>query len=548
MKALLLAVLFIFSYAEAIEDNRTKPETQIISEEVAAKKAKALREKNLLIKKLKSIEDNTQKNNIWIKKYNNYLTYLKINAELKELENNLKKLEKQNKKNQNEDEIIDLGIRISTLKRQLEILKEYKDRPFAALTSIKQIENEPIVDNPIAVINAFSYIKQLEAQKGEYQNHLNQLQDLINSTSAKKGLLESIVKYDQNFQKELENTAIMLDEFRYAMSILETAANIYTKQADEVIAGLSDAITTQMKKSLYIFAIIAALFIIAVLIKLANKKYINDNERLYTANKIVNFVNVTIIIIILLFSYLENVSYLVTLLGFASAGLAIAMKDLFMSLLGWLVIVFGGSIHVGDRVRVEKDGTIYLGDVLDISLLRITIHEDITLTTYTRNRRAGRIIFIPNNYVFTTLLANYSHSGMKTVWDGIDITISFDSNFKKAMQIAKDISKKYSKGYTDITRKQLNKLRDKYSLKNTNVDPRIFSFLEENGIKISVWYLTNSFATLTLRSTISGEIIEEFMKHSDIKIAYPTTTINVKRKDSAMEHTDIKETIEKGLF
>ena len=119
------------------------------------------------------------------------------------------------------------------------------------------------------------------------------------------------------------------------------------------------------------------------------------------------------------------------MLGFASAGIAIAMKDMFMSMLGWTVIMFGGTIHVGDRVRVYHDGSEFVGDVIDISLLRLTVFEDVTYSTYKTNRRAGRIIFVPNNYIFTDLIANYSHYGMKTVWDGIDITISFDSNHKK---------------------------------------------------------------------------------------------------------------------
>jgi small-conductance mechanosensitive channel len=233
---------------------------------------------------------------------------------------------------------------------------------------------------------------------------------------------------------------------------------------------------------------------------------------------------VSLIILIFLFSYIDNVGYLATVLGFASAGLAIAMRDWFMSALGWLVIMAGGSIHVGDRVRVEKDGMIYVGDVLDISLQRMTILEDVTLTTVQHNRRGGRIIFVPNNYIFTSMIANYTHSALKTVWDGIDIVITFDSNHKKAAHIAKEICRKYSKGYTDITRKQLNKLRDRYSLKNTNVEPRIFTFIEPHGMKVSAWYLTNAYATLTLRSTISGDIVDAFNAEPDITIAYPTQT------------------------
>ncbi len=253
------------------------------------------------------------------------------------------------------------------------------------------------------------------------------------------------------------------------------------------------------------------------------------------ANKFITFTNFAVILFILFFNYIENVSYLVTILGFASAGIAIAMKDWFMSILGWLVIVFGGSIHVGDRIRVDMDGMQYVGDVLDISLLRITILEDITLTSIMHNRRAGRIIFIPNNYIFSRMIANYSHYSLKTVWDGIKITITFDSNHKKAMKIIKDITKKYSKGYTDITRQQLNKLRHHYNLKNSNVEPRIFSFIEPYGIDIEAWYLTNAYATLTLRSTISTEIIDAFKSEDDITIAYPTQNINLSQQNKKLD-------------
>jgi small-conductance mechanosensitive channel len=117
---------------------------------------------------------------------------------------------------------------------------------------------------------------------------------------------------------------------------------------------------------------------------------------------------------------------------------------------------------------------------------------------------------------------------LKTVWDGIDFAITFESNHKKALYLIKEITKKYSKGYTDIARRGLNQLRSQYSLKNTNVEPRIYSFLEPHGIVISTWYMTNSYAALTLRSTISAEIIDAIKKEDDIKIAYPTQTINIK--------------------
>jgi small-conductance mechanosensitive channel len=255
----------------------------------------------------------------------------------------------------------------------------------------------------------------------------------------------------------------------------------------------------------------------------------SDNERFYTINKALNITFFTLLIFTLLFAYIENVSYLVTILGFASAGIAIAMKDWFMSIMGWFVIVIGGAVHVGDRVKFVRNGMEYLGDVIDISMLRMTIQEDISLTTYMHNRRAGRIIFVPNNFIFTDMVANYTHAGLKTVWDGIDFTITFDSNAQRAAQIAKEVTKKYSKGYTEITRKQLNKLRSQYSVKNTNVEPRIYTFIEPNGVRISAWYHTNAYATLTLRSTISMEILEKIQAEDSITMAYPTQSIYINK-------------------
>jgi len=185
-----------------------------------------------------------------------------------------------------------------------------------------------------------------------------------------------------------------------------------------------------------------------------------------------------------------------------------------------------GSFKVGDRIKIYlQNGQVKIvGDVIDITPTKIVIYEDVTLTTYLYNRRAGRIVFVPNNVIFTNPIFNYTHHGLSTVWDGIDITITFESNFKKAVYLAKEIVNKYSKGYTDITKRRIKKLKAIYHIKNANVEPRVYTFIEENGIRISCWYL-NNYAPLNLRSTISAELLEAFLKEDDIKIAYPTYSI-----------------------
>lgn len=471
------------------------------------------------------------KNNIWQTRYNNFLTYQKLTQELKQVENEEKKLKSKKGFEEKKEELLK---RQETLMKQIELLAEYKKDPFQKLIEVPPIRELEKIGNPIAIISGFSYIKQLRTDKEEYKKRLESLDLLIETLKDKEKYLLEIqsLSDSENIRKRINTNKYELNEFGALKDISKTTFSVYEKRLEEAISRASLDIKEQMKRAFNIASFIISVIVLSFLFKLVAKKYITDNERFYTANKFINLVNVTLIIVILLFAYIENVTYLVTVLGFASAGIAIAMKDMFMSMLGWTVIVFGGSFHVGDRVKVSKDGVVYVGDIMDISLLRITIFEDITLTTYMENRRSGRIIFIPNNYIFTNLISNYTHQGMKTVWDGLDVTVSFDSNVKKAMYIVKNLTKKYSQGYTDIAKKQMNKLRSQYSLKNTNVEPRIYSFLEPHGLTISVWYMTNSYAALVLRSTLSSEIIEAFNKEEDIKIAYPTQTLYVDKKPS----------------
>ena len=482
---------------------------------------------NELLKRINGI-DTKLKDNILLKRYSNYDAYRKISSELAELEKSLVKVS-----NKTEEQIYHLNNKIRIKRNELELISEYKGSPIGSLLDPPEIDVYEAITNPFGIINALSYIKKLENNKKEFLSVETKVSELTNLLEEKLFIYLELYNLDQkpDYKDEITFLDKEKKDFTMVLEIVSTTVEVYSRKIEQVILEIKSQISEQISKIFNIALIILVLFAIAFLIKMALKKYFSQNENYYMTNKVINFLFVFIVLMIMLFSYIDNVSYIVTILGFASAGIAIALKDWFMSIFGWLVIVTSGSIHVGERIKVTRDGQEVVGDVLDISLFKITIREDITYTSYTTNRRTGRIFFIPNNYVFSEMIANYTHSGLRTVWDGIDITITFDSNHKKAQHIAKDILKHYSKGYTDITRKQLSKMRSKYQLRATGVEPRVYTFVEPYGIVISSWYLTNSYSALVLRSTISPEILEAFMKEPDIHIAYPTQQININKTD-----------------
>ncbi|WP_353662471.1 mechanosensitive ion channel domain-containing protein [Hydrogenimonas sp. SS33] len=513
--------------AKALEAKQRLDKQKAAEEKQRQREAKIARLEN----ELRQIDRTMEEESVWQKIYANHMTYLELEKRIETIDKEIRKYKRRGP-SRYRSRIRQLENKKMQLQERLGLLKDYRNNPFKSLIKPNEIEKVPSVTNPVAIIGAFSFMKQVTEQLTRFEDEISDLKSFIGMLEQKVEILKEMTALkpqDKALKRALAETLEEMQEAKEALSLHQTALVVYRKKVDEIKLRLTDQIKEQAKKAGTIGISILTLLILVLLVKWLVKRTVTDNERFYMANKMINFTFVFVVVTILLFAYIENVTYLVTILGFASAGIAIAMKDWFMSILGWMVIMTGGAIHVGDRIRVDKDGKLYVGDVLDISLLRITLLEDITLTTYKHNRRAGRVIFIPNNYVFTDMIANYTHATLKTVWDGIDFTITFNSNHKKAAHIARETAKKYAKGYTDITRKQLNKLRARYSLKNTNVEPRVYTFIEENGIRVSLWYLTNAYATLTLRSTISAEILDLIKEEEDIVIAYPSQHIYIDR-------------------
>ena len=529
----LKTVLFILLSTTLLwaESNQT---LDTLDKNITSKK-KIVEESNSHIEDLlleeSAIEKELSENNIWSKIYSSYHTFQSLKKQRDMLNAKIAVLTKRKKltKKQKEQLKAYKGNAI-VLDDKLQQLKEYEDNPFKKFLSPPTIESVPTVGNPFAIIGALSYQKKLNSDQESYQARYASMQHLMKQLKSKDVLLKKIQKLDSNntdYLTKYTNNKEEIKTFSPILDIFKTTNSVYTKKIEEIKFNLKESIKKEIEKTITIGAVILFFILLLLLIKYLVRKYMSDNDRFYTINKALNITFILISILTLLLAYIENVSYLVTILGFASAGIAIAMKDWFMSLMGWFTIVLGGSIHVGDRVKFQRGDIEYIGDIVDISMLRMTLHEDVTLTAYMHNRRAGRIIFIPNNFIFTDMIANYSHAGLKTVWDGIDFMVTFDSDIQKAASIAKDVTRKYSKGYTDITRKQLNKLRSQYNIRNTNVEPRILTFIEPYGMKISAWYLTNSFATLTLRSTISAEIINRIQEEEGVTLAFPTQSIYV---------------------
>jgi small-conductance mechanosensitive channel len=107
------------------------------------------------------------------------------------------------------------------------------------------------------------------------------------------------------------------------------------------------------------------------LFSLVNRRIKEDSPYIYTVRKTIGYL-VNILTVLLLFDvWVVRLGDLSVALGILAAGLAFALQEIIGSFAGWVTIITGRPLSIGDRV--ETGGI--RGDVIDISILRTTLME-----------------------------------------------------------------------------------------------------------------------------------------------------------------------------
>ncbi|MCB1146389.1 MAG: mechanosensitive ion channel family protein [Leptospiraceae bacterium] len=247
-------------------------------------------------------------------------------------------------------------------------------------------------------------------------------------------------------------------------------------------------------------------------------------ESEYRIRKAVRFSLTVITLTVLLKIWLKNFQ-VGTFLGLLSAGLAIALKDFLVNIAGWIFITLRKPFAVGDRIEVDKAQ----GDVIDIRIFQFSVLEIGNWSGY--DQSTGRIIHIPNGFIFSHSLYNY-FQGFNFIWSEIPVLITFESNWQKAKKILNKIIDNYSGNETKTAEKEIRKSNRKFMIRYQVLTPFVYTEVLESGVQLTIRYLC---APRTKRQSVHDlweKILIEFKKHDDIDFAYPTTRAFLNFKES----------------
>jgi small-conductance mechanosensitive channel len=263
---------------------------------------------------------------------------------------------------------------------------------------------------------------------------------------------------------------------------------------------------------------IVTIFIVLVLrqliLRIISKKF-EDVRVLYRWRKSSAYIAFFFVVLVLGRIWFEGFQSIATFLGLVSAGVAIALKDLFMNLAGWIFIIWRRPFEVGDRIQIGNQA----GDVIDIRIFQFTLME--IGNWVDADQSTGRVIHIPNGKIFTEPQANY-HKGFQYIWNEIPVLVTFESNWEKAKAILQEIGVKNAEHLSPHAEERIREASRKLMIFYTKLSPTVYTTVKDCGVLLTIRYICEPRRRRDSQQAIWEEILKEFARCDDIDFAYPT--------------------------
>jgi len=270
--------------------------------------------------------------------------------------------------------------------------------------------------------------------------------------------------------------------------------------------------------------LILLLFIIKRILFGIIDKRISTPKSLYSWKKTTSSIILILSILGVVRIWLGSFTSLATYTGLVSAGIAIALKDMLVNLAGWVFIMWRKPFEVGNRIQIGDTA----GDVIDVRPFQFTVLE---IGNWVKaDQSTGRMVHIPNGFVFTNVLSNYD-SGFKYIWNEVPVMVTFESNWEKAKQLLSAIASDKALPITGVIQKEIEAAAKKYLIIYNKLTPVVYTSVEDSGILLTIRYLTEIRQRRNSVEVIWEEILRQFAMNKDIDLAYHTIRL-YKTEDS----------------
>jgi small-conductance mechanosensitive channel len=277
--------------------------------------------------------------------------------------------------------------------------------------------------------------------------------------------------------------------------------------------GISPA---AFERLLWSLGILLLFFLTRLVIAHIVHNRVSDIARRYVIQKTFSYILGFAFILIATIVWFGNITGWSAYLGIVSAGLAIALQDPVTNFAGWIFITIRKPFVVGDRVEIGG----HRGDVIDLRLFQFTLVE--VGNWVDADQSTGRIIHIPNGWIFKQSTANYT-MGFDFIWNELPITITFESDWQEAKRILTEIAARHKLLEDEKTRRQVQMASRKYMIHFQHLSPSVWTSVADSGVTLTLRYICEPRTRRISEGVIWEEVLRAFAEVDNVDFAYPTT-------------------------
>jgi small-conductance mechanosensitive channel len=251
-------------------------------------------------------------------------------------------------------------------------------------------------------------------------------------------------------------------------------------------------------------------------------------------------------IILFVSIWFDDPQRLATVAGLVSAGLAIALQRLVTAFAAYFVILRGRIFRVGDRIVLGG----VRGDVIELGFIRTSIMEmgqpppvqsDDPAIWVEARQYSGRLVTVTNDKIFEEPVYNYTRD-FPFIWEELHIPIPYTADRRRAEQILQQAAERHTVEATELSRKALRDLRQRYFMDSPELTPRVYWQLTDNWVEMALRFVTRERGVRELKDAMSRDILSELEK-AGIPIASGTYEI-VGIPPIRIERNELKEKIQ----
>lgn len=187
-----------------------------------------------------------------------------------------------------------------------------------------------------------------------------------------------------------------------------------------------------MKVLTKVFFIALALGFLALISELWRRfifRYVQDVRRRRQILILRRFVIGFMMGVVIILGFVSEFSSLATFAGFITAGLAVGLQTILLSVAAYFFLIGRYGIRVGDRISVSG----ITGDVIDVGLIRLYLME--LAGTGNDLFPTGRIVVFPNSVLFQATVPLFKQiPGTDYAWHEVATTISATADAKMVQE------------------------------------------------------------------------------------------------------------------